>query len=85
MPLSPSYTWSDDKVTFQDMASSTGSDKAGFKKIKMDMGRLVRPPLQSCNVPLKAALTCSRWCVDKISSTDLSKAINSMYRYPQLS
>jgi hypothetical protein len=69
-----SHTWHDDEVLFEDLQDiSRASKKAGFAKIRF-----------CCNQALKDHVkfvwidTC---CIDKTSSTELSEAINSMYRW----
>lgn len=67
-----SHTWADDEVTFQDMQDlSIASSKKGFAKIRA-----------TCEIAITYGLwyawvdTC---CIDKLSSAELSEAINSMF------
>ncbi|KAK4073171.1 uncharacterized protein Triagg1_5451 [Trichoderma aggressivum f. europaeum] len=69
-----SHTWGSDEVTFTDFTNlSTRAKKSGFTKIK-----------QTCEKALKNGFsyvwidTC---CINKESSSELSEAINSMFRW----
>jgi hypothetical protein len=70
-----SHTWGAEEVSFQDIKGphEAISNKAGFKKIK-----------DCCANALDAGFkyvwidTC---CIDKTNSTELSEAINSMFRW----
>lgn len=70
-----SHTWGDEEVTFQQFKGESAliRNKAGFKKI-----------VDSCRVAQEDGYeyiwidTC---CIDKTSSSELSEAINSMYRW----
>ncbi|KAK2758999.1 hypothetical protein FQN54_003097 [Arachnomyces sp. PD_36] len=68
-----SHTWHDEEVTFQDMNEVDVTTKKGYKKIQ-----------DCCSVARQNGFmyawidTC---CIDKTSSTELSEAINSMYRW----
>ena len=72
-----SHTWGEDteEVTFQDLRDGTGNSKAGFGKIQFcgEQGR--RDGLEYFWVD-----TC---CIDKSNSTELTEAINSMFRWYQ--
>ena len=70
-----SHTWGadDDEVTFKDLVEGTGKTKAGYRKIRFCTTQAVRDGLQFSWVD-----TC---CIDKSSSTELSEAINSMFRW----
>jgi hypothetical protein len=70
-----SHTWGADgeEVTFEDVMKDTGKIKAGYNKIKFCNKQAVSDGLQHFWVD-----TC---CIDKSSSTELSEAINSMFRW----
>ena len=70
-----SHTWGPDheEVTFKDLMDSTGSGKAGYRKIHFCTTQAARDGLQFSWVD-----TC---CIDKSSSAELSEAINSMFRW----
>jgi hypothetical protein len=68
-----SHTWGDEEVTFKDMVEGTGKGKTGYGKIKFCAGQAERDNLQYFWVD-----TC---CIDKSNNTELSEAINSMYRW----
>jgi hypothetical protein len=72
-----SHTWGvdDEEVTFQDIMSGTGKGKAGYRKIRFCGKQAKQDGLQHFWVD-----TC---CIDKSSSTELSEAINSMFRWYQ--
>lgn len=72
-----SHTWSDDEVSFEEFASDPTSARVrgrkGYVKIQ-----------KACQLAINSGLryvwvdTC---CIDKSSSSELSEAINSMYRW----
>jgi hypothetical protein len=68
-----SHRWEDEEVSFQDLTSGAGPNKMGWAKIE-----------SSCR---RAALDDFEWiwidscCIDKTSSSELSEAINSMFRW----
>lgn len=72
-----SHTWAEDEVSLHEMRDPTPATmlKAGFKKVA-----------SFCEVALQHGFeyvwidTC---CIDKKNSTELSEAINSMYKYYQ--
>jgi hypothetical protein len=70
-----SHTWGDDdqEVTLRDLAESSGSGKAGYRKIQFCAEQAARDGLQHFWVD-----TC---CIDKSNNTELSEAINSMFRW----
>jgi hypothetical protein len=68
-----SHTWGDEEVTFKDMVESTGKGKAGYEKIRFCARLADRDSLQYFWVD-----TC---CIDKSNNTELSEAINSMFRW----
>ncbi|GLA07209.1 hypothetical protein AnigIFM60653_008163 [Aspergillus niger] len=65
-----SHTWGEDEVSFQDMQTSTVTEKKGYAKIKYSCERALKDRLSYVWVD-----TC---CIDKTSSAELSEAINSM-------
>jgi hypothetical protein len=70
-----SHRWEadDQELTFQDMMNGSGTDKAGYKKIRF-CGE------QAKNDGLKYFWVDS-CCIDKTNFTELSTAINSMFRW----
>jgi hypothetical protein len=72
-----SHTWGRDidEVTFQDLINGRGKDKLGYSKIRFCTEQAARDGLQFSWID-----TCS---IDKSSSTELSEAINSMFRWYQ--
>ncbi|KAF4428918.1 hypothetical protein F53441_14031 [Fusarium austroafricanum] len=73
-----SHTWGDEEVSFQDMSDlDRARKKSGFQKIDKTCEIAQRRELQYAWID-----TC---CIDKTSSAELSEAINSMYRWYQLS
>jgi hypothetical protein len=70
-----SHTWGpdSDEVTYRDLVSGTGEDKAGYKKISFCAEQAKRDGLQYFWVD-----TC---CIDKTNHTELHEAINSMFRW----
>ena len=70
-----SHTWGDDdqEVTLRDLAESSGNTKAGYRKIQFCAEQAARDGLQHFWVD-----TC---CIDKSNNTELSEAINSMFRW----
>ncbi|KAL6800870.1 heterokaryon incompatibility domain-containing protein [Trichoderma sp. SZMC 28013] len=69
-----SHTWGPDEVTFADFTNlSTRATRSGFTKIK-----------QTCEKALKDGFSYA-WidtcCINKESSSELSEAINSMFRW----
>ncbi|OTA96579.1 hypothetical protein M434DRAFT_45068, partial [Hypoxylon sp. CO27-5] len=73
-----SHTWGEEEVSYQDFHNeSLREGKHGFKKIK-----------EFC---VKAAESRCEWgwvdtcCIDKTSSSELSEAINSMFRWYEMS
>ncbi|TVY71317.1 Vegetative incompatibility protein HET-E-1 [Lachnellula suecica] len=72
-----SHTWGEDEVSLQDTARSGWQLKAGYRKIKYCCQQAAKDGLKWVWVD-----TC---CIDKTSSAELSEAINSMFRWYQLS
>jgi len=70
-----SHTWGADteEVTFEDLMDGTGAGKPGYDKIRFCGEQARRDGLQYFWVD-----TC---CIDKSNSTELSEAINSMFRW----
>lgn len=70
-----SHTWgaNDGEVTFKDLLEGTGKRKAGYNKIRFCGKQTAKDGLQFFWVD-----TC---CIDKSSSSELSEAINSMFRW----
>ena len=68
-----SHCWSDDEVTFQEFESRNNRVGCGFQKIT-----------DCCGLARKRNIEWA-WidtiCIDKTSSTELSEAINSMFRW----
>lgn len=72
-----SHTWGDDdqEVTFQDIQHKTGKHKGGYRKLTFCSEQAASDGLQYFWID-----TC---CIDKSNSTELSEAINSMFRWYQ--
>ena len=72
-----SHTWGgdDDEVTFKDIMDGVGENKAGYQKLVFCGGQAKSDGLSYFWVD-----TC---CIDKSNTTELSKAINSMFRWYQ--
>ncbi|CAI6339356.1 unnamed protein product [Periconia digitata] len=71
-----SHTWQEgQEVTFGELMSGNGKDKAGYSKILFCIQQTQRDGLDYCWVD-----TC---CIDKSSSAELTEAINSMFRWYQ--
>jgi hypothetical protein len=70
-----SHTWGDDdeELNFKDLIEGSGKTKAGHKKILFCGEQAARDRLQFCWVD-----TC---CIDKSNNTELTEAINSMFRW----
>jgi hypothetical protein len=67
-------TWGDDaEVTFEDLKDGSGKTKNGYKKLRFCGQQAARDGLQYFWVD-----TC---CINKSNSTELSEAINSMFRW----
>ena len=68
-----SHTWLEgQEVTFDDLMNGNGTDKTGYNKIMFCARQAHRDGLDYCWVD-----SC---CINKSSSAELSKAINSMFR-----
>jgi hypothetical protein len=72
-----SHTWYSDseEYNFQDVIRGTGKEKRGYEKVQFCGQQTERDGLQYFWVD-----TC---CIDKSSSTELTEAINSMFRWYQ--
>jgi hypothetical protein len=68
-----SYTWGLEEVTFKDITEGNRTSKTGFDKIRFCGEQARHDRLQYFWVD-----TC---CIDKSSSTELTEAINSMFRW----
>jgi hypothetical protein len=70
-----SHTWGVDaeEVTFEDMTNGTGKDKPGYEKIRFCGEQARQDDLQHFWID-----TC---CINKANYTELSQAINSMFRW----
>ncbi|ETS87132.1 hypothetical protein PFICI_00960 [Pestalotiopsis fici W106-1] len=70
-----SHTWQDGEVSYQEFHTAEARQKAGFQKIARFCLLVNRMHYEYAWVD-----TC---CIDKTSSTELSEAINSMFRWYQ--
>ncbi|KAK0644374.1 hypothetical protein B0T16DRAFT_460436 [Cercophora newfieldiana] len=72
-----SHTWGADteEVTFRDVVDGTGERKTGWEKLKFCAGQAKRDGLRYFWVD-----TC---CIDKSDNNELSRSINSMFRWYQ--
>jgi hypothetical protein len=70
-----SHTWGKEEVFFQDLQTDEAPKNAGYQKILHCCEEAARDGLEYAWVD-----TC---CIDKTSSSELSKAIKSMYRWYQ--
>jgi hypothetical protein len=68
-----SHTWGSEEVSFVDLVEKSGKTKAGYRKILFCGAQAARDSLRYFWVD-----TC---CIDKSSSAELTKAINSMFRW----
>jgi hypothetical protein len=70
-----SHTWGEDnqEVTFSDIKANAGREKTGYAKLHFCGKQVLRDDLKYFWVD-----TC---CIDKSNSTELTKAINSMFRW----
>src|SRR5277367_329576 len=70
-----SHTWGEDhkEVNFNDLTKGPRKTKAGYKKLRFCAEQAARDGLQYIWVD-----TC---CIDKSNNTELSEAINSMFRW----
>ncbi|KAE8840610.1 hypothetical protein P3342_006908 [Pyrenophora teres f. teres] len=72
-----SHTWgsNNEEITYQELLSGTGKEKLGYRKLIFCGQQAAKDGLQYFWVD-----TC---CIDKTNSTELSEAINSMFRWYQ--
>ena len=70
-----SHTWGREEVLFPDLTNGTGENKLGYIKIQFCGNQAWEHGLRFFWVD-----TC---CIDKTNSTELSQAINSMFRWYQ--
>jgi hypothetical protein len=69
-----SHTWTNgEEITYQDLVAGTGQDRAGYAKILFCVDKAAEDGLQYSWVD-----TC---CINKLTSDELSTAINSMFRW----
>ncbi|KAH8586097.1 heterokaryon incompatibility protein-domain-containing protein [Bisporella sp. PMI_857] len=69
-----SHTWTDgQEVTYNELVASTGKGKTGYAKIRFCVNRAAEDGIEYSWVD-----TC---CIDRSTSTELSTAINSMFRW----
>ncbi|KAJ9132530.1 HET-domain-containing protein [Pleurostoma richardsiae] len=68
-----SHTWGAEEVTFNDLIDGTGLNKRGYDKIRFCEEQASRDGLSYFWVD-----TC---CIDKSNNTELTEAINSMFRW----
>jgi len=68
-----SHTWTDSEVTYSELVSGTEKTKTGYDKIRFCGERAAADGLEFFWVD-----TC---CIDKRDSTELTEAINSMFRW----
>jgi hypothetical protein len=72
-----SHTWGEDheEISFKDLKIGPRTDKAGYRKLKFCAEQAARDELRFIWVD-----TC---CIDKSNNTELSEAVNSMFRWYQ--
>ena len=70
-----SHTWGDAEFLFDDLVNDTGRCKPSYEKIKFCAKQATQDQLQDFWVD-----TC---CIDRWNLHELSKAINSMFRWYQ--
>ncbi|KAL8951248.1 MAG: hypothetical protein Q9222_002776, partial [Ikaeria aurantiellina] len=70
-----SHRWLDEEPTFQDVTSGMGEAKAGYTKVEFCGKQAARDGLKYFWVDTV--------CIDKISSAELTEALNSMFRWYQ--
>lgn len=68
-----SHTWGEQEVTFADLCYEDVSNMRGYQKIKQSCARALTDGFEYIWID-----TC---CIDKSSSSELSEAINSMFRW----
>jgi len=70
-----SHTWGPEEVTYQDIVRSTGKSKKGYSKLQFIATQAAKDKLKYFWVD-----TC---CINKSNNTELTEAINSMFRWYQ--
>lgn len=70
-----SHRWDSDEVTYKDIENGTAKTRRGYQKLEFCAEQAARDGLEYFWVD-----TC---CIDKTSSSELSEAINSMFRWYQ--
>ena len=70
-----SHTWNDGEVTYDELVAGTGKNKAGYAKIHFCVNKAAEDGLEYSWVD-----TC---CINKLTSDEISSAINSMFRWYQ--
>ena len=70
-----SHRWGRDseEVTLKDLENNTGKSKIGYRKLNFCAKQAVRDRLEYCWID-----TC---CIDRANHTELSEAINSMFKW----
>ena len=72
-----SHRWGDQEVSFQELEAGLGTEKDGYQKITTFCAKARNRGFKWCWVD-----TCG---IDKTSSAELSEAINSMYKWYEMS
>lgn len=70
-----SHRWGSDEVTLKDLELGTARSRAGYQKLEFCADRAARDGILYFWID-----TC---CIDKSNSTELSEAINSMFKWYQ--
>lgn len=70
-----SYTWNNGEVTYDELVAGTSKNKAGYAKIRFCVNKAAEDGLKYSWVD-----TC---CINKLTSDELSIAINSIFRWYQ--
>jgi hypothetical protein len=68
-----SHTWGVDEVSFDDVRAGLATQKEGYKKISYTCKQALEDEISHVWID-----TC---CIDKTSSSELSEAINSMFKW----
>lgn len=68
-----SHTWEEEEVTLQDIRSGEAPEKKGYPKLQGCCQKALSDGFDFCWID-----TC---CIDKTSGSELSEAINSMYKW----
>src|SRR4051794_5507730 len=68
-----SHRWGPDEVTFEDLKMGTEKTRKGYRKLKFCGEQAARDGLLYLWID-----TC---CIDKANNTELSEAINSMFKW----